>query len=384
MGQNQSDICILGVGLSPFGRHPGKLAGELAVAATNDALKDSGLEWKDIQLAYGASLEANLDTTVSQLGQTGITFINVRNGCASAGSALYSAAMAIESGRCDIAIAMGADNHERGAFRSDSRAWSFPDWYGAMGFAVAPQFFAMKTQRYFHDHDIPISIAISVAERAFRNGARTPHAWRREALSFDTIAESPVICDPLRKFMLTNPCGGGGAAVLCRANVARRYQKNPIRLRGISIRTRSEDTFEVGASSISLKLKPGPSVVASREAFEMAGLGPKDIDVVQLQDTDSGTEVIHYEECGFCEPGEQTRMVASGDTEIDGRLPINTDGGLLANGEPVGASGLRQVYEIVTQLRGKAGERQVPGNPRSGFTHVYGGPGVSAVTILQR
>ena len=116
----------------------------------------------------------------------------------------------------------------------------------------------------------------------------------------------------------------------------------------------------------------------------MAGMGPQDMDVIQLQDTDSGTEVIHYEECGFCEPGEQTHLVDSGATEINGRLPINTDGGLLANGEPVGASGLRQVYEVVQQLRGRAGERQVPGNPRTGFTHVYGGPGVSAVTILER
>jgi len=384
MAQNFENISIVGVGLCPFGRHPRKTTTELAVVATTEALQDAGMVWSDIQLAYGASLEAVLDTSVAHLGQTGIAFINVRNGCASAGSALFSAATAINAGHCDIAIAIGADNHERGAFAPDPRVWSIPHWYAEMGFTVAPQFFAMKTQRYFHEHGIPVETAIKVAERAFRNGSKTPHAWRREALSFETIADSPMICDPLRKFMLTNPCGGGGAVILCRADFARRYTKDPIKLSGISIRTRGVDTFEVSAPSIATDLKPGPSVIASREAFEMAGLGPQEIDVIQLQDTDSGTEVIHYEECGFCEPGEQTHLVASGATEIDGRLPINTDGGLLANGEPVGASGLRQVYEVVQQLRGRAGVRQVPGNPRTGFTHVYGGPGVSAVTILER
>lgn len=377
-------LCIVGVGLHPFGRHDGKSIGEIAVAAVNGALDDAGMNWKDIQLAYGASLEGFLDTTVAQLGQTGISFINVRNGCASAGSALFAAAMAIEAGRCDVALAVGADNHERGAFRTDPRTWNIWSWYGELGFLVAPQFFAMKTQRYFHEHGISIETAVRVAERAFRNGSITPHAWRREALSFETIATSPMVCDPLRKYMLTNPCAGGGAVILARESVARRFTDRPVRLKAISIKTRGEDTFEVSAPSIALDVKPGPTVCASQEAFETAGIGPEDIDVVQLQDTDSGTEIIHYAECGFCEPGEQVELVESGATEIGGRLPINTDGGLLANGEPVGASGMRQVYEVVQQLRGRAGRRQVPGNPRTGFTHVYGGPGVSAVTILER
>jgi len=378
------NICIVGVGLCPFGRHPGRMALELGIVAAKEALQDAGIGWEEIQLAYGTSLEAVLDTGVAYLGQTGIPFINVRNGCASAGSALFAAATAIEAGRCETAIVIGADNHERGAFRSDPRVWGIPAWLSASGFSVAPQFFAMKTQRYFHEHGISPETAIRVAERAFRNGSITPHAWRREALSFETIAASPMMCDPLRQFMLTNPCGGGGAVILCRADIAHRYTDQPIRLEAVAIRTRGVDTFEVGAPSIANVLKPGPTVTASRQAFEMAGMGPKDMDVIQLQDTDSGTEIIHYEECGFCEAGEQAHLVASGATEIGGRLPINTDGGLLANGEPVGASGLRQVYEITQQLRGRAGQRQVPGNPRTGFTHVYGGPGVSAVTILSR
>ena len=125
-----------------------------------------------------------------------------------------------------------------------------------------------------------------------------------------------------------------------------------------------------------------PTVYAARAAFEQAGIGPEDVDVIQLQDTDAGAEVIHMAECGFCADGEQEKLVADGATEIDGPMPINTDGGLIANGEPIGASGLRQVHELVLQLRGQAGDRQVGGTPRVGFAQVYGAPGTAAASIL--
>lgn len=380
---NFDGICIAGVGLHPFGRYPGKTTAELASVATREALADAGMEWSDIDVAFGGSLQANPDCMVAVMGQTGIPFINVKNGCASAGSAIYAAAMAVASGAHDIALAVGADNHERGAFRNDPGEWGMPRWYAESGFAVAPQFFAMKTRQYFEAHDLPLELLVAVAERSFRNGARTPHAWRRQALESEAILASPMLCNPLRKFMLTNPCAGGGAAIICRKEVAARFENQPMSLRGLAIKTRVADTFEVGTPYISVDVSPSPSVFASREAFEIAGVDPGDIDVVQLQDTDSGTEIIHYAECGFCADGEQEELIASGATEIGGRLPINTDGGLLANGEPVGASGLRQVYEVALQLRGRAEGRQVPGNPRLGFTHVYGGPGVSAVVILE-
>ena len=123
-------------------------------------------------------------------------------------------------------------------------------------------------------------------------------------------------------------------------------------------------------------------MIASRAAYEVAGIGPEDIDVAQLQDTESGAEIIHMAENGFCRHGEQEKLLADGHTEINGKLPVNTDGGCLANGEPVGASGLRQVHEICLQLRQHAGERQVLNEPKTGYTHVYGAPGISGVTIL--
>src|ERR1700758_603320 len=125
-----------------------------------------------------------------------------------------------------------------------------------------------------------------------------------------------------------------------------------------------------------------PTVYASRAAFEAAGVAPEDVDVIQLQDTDAGAEVIHMAEAGFCADGDQEKLLAEAAPEIGGPRPVTPDGGLIARGEPIGASGLRQVHELVRQLRGQAGERQVPGEPRVGLAQVYGAPGTAAATIL--
>ncbi|HQV58247.1 MAG TPA: thiolase family protein, partial [Ilumatobacteraceae bacterium] len=127
-----------------------------------------------------------------------------------------------------------------------------------------------------------------------------------------------------------------------------------------------------------------PTVDASRAAYEMAGIGPEDVQVAQIQDSEAGHEVMHMAENGFCEHGEQEGIIEAGETEIGGRLPINTDGGLIANGEPIGASGLRQIHELVLQLRGRAGDRQVAGNPKVGYSQLYGAPGTAGVAIVSR
>jgi acetyl-CoA acetyltransferase len=158
----------------------------------------------------------------------------------------------------------------------------------------------------------------------------------------------------------------------------------PVYLRAAVLKSRPYGSFEVFSPALADHRGDSPSVAAAAAAFEMAGIGADEIDVAQVQDTEAGAEVMHLAECGFCADGEQEDLIRSGATEIDGRLPVNTDGGCLANGEPIGASGLRQVYESVIQLRGTAGDRQVPGDPATAFTHVYGAPGISACTVLSR
>ncbi len=358
----------------------------MGVAAVRAALADAGVEWRDIQVAYGGSEDAgNADTMVGDLGPTGLPFVNVKNGCATGGSSLVSTVTALSSGAYEVGLVVGFDKHPRGAFQNDPADWSLPAWYGEDGLMVTTQFFGAKVQRYMHDHDISAVTLAQVAEKNFANGSITPHAWRRTPLSLEEILGAPMLAHPLTQYMLCSPGEGAVALVVCtREYLDRIPDARPVWLRSVAFRTRRAGSFEVFSPSLALDIAPSPTVDAAREAFEAAGVVPGDVDVVQVQDTESGAELIHLAECGFCEHGEQAGLYANGETRIGGRLPVNTDGGCLANGEPVGASGLRQVYEVVAQLRGEAGVRQVPGEPRIGFTHVYGAPGVSACTVLAR
>lgn len=379
------DVAIVGIGIHPFGRTPERSGMQQGAFAARAAMRDAGVDFKDMEFAYGGSHSAgSADSLVDELGLTGLPFTNVANGCATGGSALMSACYAIKSGEFAMGLVVGFDKHERGAFNADPQSLGIGAWYGESGLMLTTQFFAMKIAKYMHEYGISRRALARVAEKAFANGAKNPNAWRRTSLGEEEILGSTMVNDPLTKFMFCSPAEGGVALVVCRADRAPRYTAKPVLIRGAALRSRRYGSFEVFAPSQALEHTPGPTVDASRAVFEMAGVGPADIDVAQLQDTESGAELMHMAENGFCEDGEQEHMLRRGETRIDGRLPVNTDGGCLANGEPIGASGLRQIHENVVQLRGAGGARQVPGDPRLAYSHVYGAPGISAVTVLQR
>lgn len=380
-----SDVCIIGAGIHPFGRTAGKSGLDQGVFAVRAALASANLEWRDVQFAFGGSDSAgNADTMVSKLGLTGLQFINVANGCATGGSAVFGAYTTIKSGEFDLGIAVGFDKHPRGAFDPKPADWGLPEWYGRTGLMLTTQFFALKIQRYMAQYGITNEALAAVAEKAFSNGALTPHAWRRERVDRESILAAPMVSDPLTKFMFCSPAEGAVALIFASAKRARQLGLPAINLRAAAVRSRPTGSFEVFSPALDYIRGGSPTVAASGAAFEMAGVGPEDIDVAQLQDTECGAEIMHMAENRFCEDGEQEAMLLDGVTQINGRLPVNTDGGCIACGEPIGASGLRQVYENYMQLAGLAGARQIPGSPRLGYSHVYGAPGVSAVAILGR
>ena len=377
------DLAIIGVGLHPFGRFPGRSALSMGAYAARMALADAGLRWTDMQFAVGGSFEVDQpDAVVAELGLTGIPFTNVYNGCATAGSALSVARQTIRTGDHQLGLVLGMDKHDSGAFTADPVAYGCPPWYGEMGLFLTTKFFGMKINRYMHDFGITHDTLAAVAAKNYRNGAANPNAHRRKPLDPDDILGSRMVNYPLTQYMFCSPNEGAAAAVVCDAAIAHRYTDNPVYVRSIALGTRRYGAFEVHTPSTSPDHVPAPTVDAATAAYEAAGIGPEDVDIAQLQDTDAGAEVIHMAETGLCRDGEQNELVAAGVTAPTGRLPINTDGGLIANGEPVGASGLRQAYELVTQLRRRAGDRQVPKELRVGLAHLYGAPGVSAVTIL--
>lgn len=379
-----TEVCIIGAGIHPFGRTKDMSGLQQGGYAAKKALEEAGVAWEDMQFAFGGSAAAgSADTLVNELGLTGLQFINVSNGCATGGSALLSAYTAIKSGEYDLGMAVGFDKHPRGAFNADPRSRGLEPWYGDTGLMLTTQFFGMKIQKYMHDFGISAETLGRVAQKAFRNGAKNPYAWRRDEVELDTILESDVLAHPLTKYMFCSPAEGGVALILASDKAARKYTNRPVYLRAVTLRSRTFGTFEVFSPYLALQRAESPTVFASKAAYEMAGIGPEEMEVIQIQDTESGAEVMHMAENGFCKDGEQEKLIRDGTTEIGGSMPINTDGGCIANGEPVGASGLRQVHEVFAQLRGDAGERQVPNDPKTGYTHVYGAPGISACTVLQ-
>jgi acetyl-CoA C-acetyltransferase len=377
------EVAIIGVGLHPFGRYPGKPALTMGAEAARLALADAGIDWPDVQFAVGGSYEVDQpDAVVAELGLTGLPFTNVYNGCATAGSALALASQSIRLGEYQVGLVLGLDKHEGGAFTADPTSYACPPWYGELGLFLTTKFFGMKINRYMHEHGITPQTLARVAVKAYANGAANPQAFRRTPFTEEQILGSRMVNHPLTQYMFCSPDEGAAALVVCDAAIAHRYTDAPVYLRSVATRTRAYGAFEVHTPAAAIDPVPAPTVAAARAAYEAAGIGPEEVRIAQLQDTDAGNEVMHLAEVGLCKDGDQNQMLADGVTTIGGSLPVNTDGGLIANGEPVGASGLRQVHELVTQMRGRAGSRQVPNRPRVGLAQLYGAPGVAAVSIL--
>ena len=201
-----TDVCIIGAGIHPFGRTDALSGLEQGVFAVREALKDAGIAWRDVQFAYGAASAAGApDTMVEQLGLTGLQFINVSNGCAAGGSALFSASAGIKSGEFELGLAVGFDKHPRGAFNALPSDYNLPEWYGEAGYMITTQFFGNKITRYMHDHGISRTTLGRVAEKAFRNAVETPHAWRRELVDLDTILSSPMSATPIQNTCSAHP-----------------------------------------------------------------------------------------------------------------------------------------------------------------------------------
>ncbi|MCL2915505.1 thiolase family protein [Shewanella corallii] len=374
---------IVGIGIHKFGRTPGVSGIQQASIATAAAMEDARIQWEQVEFAFGGSQDAgNADTLLKFKGLSGIPFINVANGCATGGSALISAVNALKSGMGDIGLVTGFDKHEHGAFRVRLSDWGLPDWYGEMGFALTTQFFAMKINRYMHDYGISENALVAVAQKAFYNGSLNPMAWRQQAFSADEIIASPMLNYPLRKYMFCSPSEGAISLIVCNdAGLRKIGSRRAIQIRGCALNSRREGTFEVFTTCNQVANTAPVTTDASRACYEAAGIGPEEVNIAQLQDTESGAEIMHMAETGLCEHGDQEQLILTGKTSLTGSLPINTDGGCLANGEPVGASGLRQIYENVLQLRGEAGKRQVA-TPKMALSQVYGAPGISCVSLL--
>ncbi|MGH7819221.1 MAG: thiolase family protein [Candidatus Binatia bacterium] len=374
-------VAIAGVGLHPFGRFDQKSVVDIGCEAVRQALDHASIRSGGFQAAYCGTVYSGVAAghrVLTALGLTGIPIVNVEAGCASGGAALRLGAQAIRSGECDTVLVFGMEKMPKGVIDSSF----FEPWQKEAGLNPAPAFFALRARKLMRESGVTREHLAKVSVKNHRNGVDNPYAMFRKRMSLEEVLASPVVCDPLTLYMLCSPNEGAAAVVLRPA----RGSPGEVLLRASALRSHlpgrvlGEHTPLSGTTDDS---SPSPTELAARDAFTEAGLGPDDLDVVELQDTDSGRELLSYEELGLCRPGEAAAWLDSGAPERGGDLPVNPSGGLLSKGEPLGASAIAQVVETFWQLRGEAGNRQVAG-AKVGLCHTVGRGANASVVILER
>ncbi len=369
---------MVGVGMHPFGRFDDMTGTDMGVVAVRAALAEAGLGVRDMQAAYCGTAYGGVAAghrVLGALAGTGIPIYDVEAGCASGGAALELAASSIAAGQHDRVLVFGIEKMPKGVIRSSF----FAPWQEAAGLSPAPAFFALRAQRLFGDTGLTAEHLAQVVVKNRRQGVANPDAMFRKEVTVEEVLGSRMVCPPLTLFMLCSPNEGGAAVVLARDG-------DGPEIAGISLRSHlpgnvlGEDSPLSGIDDT--EVTP-PTTLAAGDAYGQAGLGPEDVDVVECQDTDAARELLAWAELGLCAPGEQAALLADGAMALGGRLPVNPSGGLLSKGEPLGASALGQVVELVRQLRGTAADRQVPG-AQVGLAHVIGRGANACVTLLVR
>jgi len=383
-----NEVRIVGVGLHKFGRFPNKSMESIGEEAIRNALKDANnIDWRDIQVAFCGTMHggtASGHRVLGRIGLTGIPIVNVETACASGATAIAQATALIGAGVYDVALALGVEKLPGGFIAMTS----YPEWQMRMGLALNPIHFGFQHTRYMSEYGVTEEQIARQSVKSHKNGAMNPNAMFQKELTVEEILNSPMVCYPLHVMELCAPCEGASAAVICRADLAPKYNSKPISIAanctGVARYGTTMTLSSAGGLGKSLKISnPEVTVEVSRKAYEEAGIGPEDLDFVQCADGASGYELIHCEQLGLCGPGEGARLLDEGATEIGGRIPVNTDGGMISKGEPVGAGGLSSIIECVYQLREEAGPRQVAG-AKVGLSHVVGAGGNCAVTILKK
>ena len=381
-------VAITGVGMHPFGRFEGVSTTDMGVAAVRVALHEAGIGKGDFQAAFCGTAYGGVATghkVLSRLGMTGMPIVDVEAGCASGGAALMLAAAAIRAGQYDTALVFGTEKMPKGIIRSSF----FEAWQEEAGLAATPAFFGLRAQRLCLTSGVTKDHLARVVVKNRRHGVANPDAMYQKETTVEEVLGSRVVCEPLHLFMLCSPNEGAAALVLRRADLpapSTATASAPVTLAAAVLRSHipgpvlSESTPLAGLASDAV---PAPSTLAATAAYEEAGLGPSDLDVVECQDTDAARELLSCEELGLCEPGGSAALLDSGATALGGRLPVNPSGGLLSKGEPLGASALGQVVELVRQLRSECGPRQVEG-ARTALSHTVGRGANAGVVILTR
>lgn len=375
-------VVVAGVGIHPFGRFPAGYRA-LGAHAAAEALADAQVCFQDVDMTLVGNVGAEMakgQNILDLVGRTGKPIVNIESACGSSGSAIFLAAKLIESGAARIVLCVGVEKAPRG-FIAES---GYETWQIETGLGVNPVYFALAAQELVESTDATVNDLADVSVKNHRHAVSNPNAMYRKPVTRDQVLGSRQVCPPLTLLMLTAPNEGAAAAVLMHRSEARRRGLDAgIRLRSVALVSRGPDDWFVPAVAFPVRQRTSLTARAATVAYEEAGIEPADIDVVECQDTDSASELLAYRDLQLCQPGQEAALLRGGATALGGRLPVNPSGGLLSKGEPLGASGLGQVHELVQQLRGRCAARQVAG-ARVAVGHVMGAGHVACVLVLAR
>ncbi len=385
------DVAIIGAGMTRFAKHIDRSMKDLAREAVDGALSSAGVEKTALEAVAVGNAMAGLITgqecirgqvVLRDMGIGGIPVINTENACASAATAFHLAWLYIASGMYDVVMAVGMEK----LFHEDKQR-SFDALGSAIDVELMQQtlasmdeavgndgagagksrslfmdFYAGLARDHMHKYGTTKEHFAKVAAKNHTHGSLNPHAQFQTPRTFQEVLASPMIADPLTR-MMCSPIGDGAAAViLTSSDFAKRFTNKPVYVRASVL----------GSGKDLVPNAPGITERVGHKAYEMAGIGPEDVQVAEVHDASAPAELIICEELGFCQPGESGKLMDDGVTALGGRLPVNPSGGLLAKGHPVGATGVAQIAEIFWQLRGEAGKRQVAG-AKVGLTENGGG-----------
>ncbi|HEY6379976.1 MAG TPA: lipid-transfer protein [Candidatus Dormibacteraeota bacterium] len=391
-----NSVHIMGVGMTPWGKYPDHTFVDLGVQAVRAALADAGITWAEVESVSAAShvwgglpgiMAGN--QLVAAMGGSGVPVSNGFNACASTGGALYQAYLEIAAGMADVVLAFGADKSPQGFFPQVPKVIPQPidvDELRITAVAASnPVYWALECRRRMERVGTTEEDLALVKVLLSRNGAHNPVARFQRTYDVDEVLGSPMVADPLHLLELCATSDGAAAAVLCSERIARGRGSTGVRLAGVGIGTGDPDDPTLRMPFLATTTRAAgralsESVNSAARAYRQAGVGPEDLDVVELPDNSSWHVLAYLEALDLCAPGEAEALVRSGDVALTGRLPICPSGGLSSLGEAVSAQGIAQLVELTRQLQGHAGARQVDG-ARVGLGQVYGLFGVSSTVI---
>jgi acetyl-CoA acyltransferase len=378
-----SDVYVVGTDMIKFGRFPNRSIAEMGGEAALMALDDCGLGIADMQALYCGNLfEASGGVgqrVLREIGQTGIPVVNVANACATGATAFREGWMAIKAGVYDIVLAVGVEQMGSGLLGGGGGGKGIST-EGLLGSGTMPSVFAHVGLEHTRQYGTSFAQFAKVSVKNHHHSTLNPKAMYQKETPLEEVMGAEMISYPNTKLMCSVNVDGSAAAVLCSEKKAKELG---LMGRAVKVRASALASDPYTEHNIAMMDFNAVTKLAAKSAYEMAGLGPDDVDLIELHDCFATAEIVHYENLGLCKPGEAGRMIDSGETALGGRIPVNVSGGLLSKGHPLGATGIANIYEITTHLRGEAGGRQVAG-AKIGLTHVVGAGSACAVHILEK